>query len=118
MGFMQPEYVSGFWLECTSKHGDTCVLPADIVFSRFRRPEARKIRIAEWRRLVKDYVNFTGEVHGVKIRKGWGYRLSAAGYMDCTEWCGPFATREAAVKDCGEQFECIECGEFDCTCAA
>ena len=30
---------------------------------------------------------------------GWYWRLSAAGYLDCTEWAGPFTSEESAVAD-------------------
>jgi hypothetical protein len=29
---------------------------------------------------------------------GWLCRLSAPGYLDCTEWGGPFETEESAVE--------------------
>jgi len=32
-------------------------------------------------------------------RPGFYHRLSAPGYMDCTDWSGPFDTEEAAVAD-------------------
>jgi hypothetical protein len=30
--------------------------------------------------------------------RGWLVRLSAPGYMDCTDWMGPFETEEEAVQ--------------------
>jgi len=30
---------------------------------------------------------------------GFYHRLSAPGYLDCTEWSGPFTTEENAVAD-------------------
>ena len=30
--------------------------------------------------------------------EGWLVRLSADGYMDCTDWHGPFQTEEEAVE--------------------
>jgi hypothetical protein len=33
-----------------------------------------------------------------KPRAGWYSRLSAAGYLDCTDWSGPFETSEAALQ--------------------
>ena len=39
-------------------------------------------------------------------REAWICRLSASGYMDCTDWMGPFDTEveavEALVDACGE----------------
>ena len=45
---------------------------------------------------------------------GAGYvaRLSAPGYMDCTEWEGPFDTAKEARASLAESFDlCEECGE-------
>jgi hypothetical protein len=42
---------------------------------------------------LEDYVN--GEVYSVTLRVGYGARLSAPGYMDCTEWA-VFDTKEEA----------------------
>lgn len=38
------------------------------------------------------------EVYDVEVKEGFMYRLSASGYMDCTDWC--FAeTEEDALKE-------------------
>jgi len=29
---------------------------------------------------------------------GWYARLSADGFLDCTDWCGPFADPDAAMQ--------------------
>lgn len=39
-------------------------------------------------------------------RSGIFYRLSAPGYLDCTEWSGPFATLDDARADCTATFDC------------
>ena len=31
---------------------------------------------------------------------GWYHRLSANGYMDCTDWTGPFDSELDAARDC------------------
>jgi hypothetical protein len=35
---------------------------------------------------------------------GWFVRLSASGYMDCTDWTGPFDTEEAAIAELREMY--------------
>lgn len=35
---------------------------------------------------------------------GWFARLSAPGYMDCTEWSGPFDTEEEAIAECKDMY--------------
>lgn len=42
---------------------------------------------------------------------GWYGRLSAAGYMDCTAWDGPYATADQALKAVMEMYECDENGD-------
>lgn len=36
------------------------------------------------------------ESYTITCEKGWFARLSANGYMDCTDWGGPFSSEEAA----------------------
>lgn len=44
-----------------------------------------------------------GDAEGVE--RGWFWRLSAPGYMDCTDWCGPFDTLEDAKADCRDTYD-------------
>jgi len=47
-----------------------------------------------------------------EITSGIFCRLSAPGYMDCTDWSGPHDTLETAQKDIADTFDvCAECGE-------
>lgn len=39
---------------------------------------------------------------------GWFVRLSAPGYLDATEWMGPYKTEEAAVYAWYEEYDSIE----------
>lgn len=39
------------------------------------------------------------------VETGWWARLSADGYMDCTDWSGPFATEAEAREHIKEQYE-------------
>lgn len=58
---------------------------------------------------------------------GWYSRLSAPGYMDATDWMGPYATADEALREVMEFYEvdenggelpeeepdrCGECGEY------
>ncbi len=46
---------------------------------------------------VRDYVTmFPETVSSIRMRDGWGARLSAPGYMDCTDWA-VFDTEEEAA---------------------
>lgn len=35
---------------------------------------------------------------------GWYSRLSAPGYLDCTEWSGPYETEDEALEDLFEMY--------------
>lgn len=47
-------------------------------------------------------------LHGkeTSLVTGCFYRLSASGYMDCTEWTGPFETEALAREDLSSTFDC------------
>ncbi len=51
---------------------------------------------------VNDYVE--GKVLSVSHTVGYGARLSAPGYMDCTEWC-VFSTPEEAKNYLDEMYD-------------
>lgn len=61
------------WAEIVTDNG-TWFLPADM--ANFRGREGRKNAVP--------YVD--GKIQSIRILKGYGVRLSADGYMDCTEW--------------------------------
>jgi len=42
---------------------------------------------------------------------GWYGRLSAPGYLDVTDWSGPFASGDEALKYVMEQYEVDENGD-------
>jgi hypothetical protein len=44
---------------------------------------------------------------------GWYARLSADGYLDCTDWQGPYATADEALDAVKEQFDVDDNGELD-----
>lgn len=44
--------------------------------------------------------------------EGWYARLSAPGYLDCSDWHGPFKTEAEALDELVEQYDlCVECKE-------
>lgn len=46
-----------------------------------------------------------GKPVAVEFVTGWFARYSAPGYLDCTEWVGPFATEAEARKECEAIFD-------------
>jgi hypothetical protein len=46
-----------------------------------------------------------GESYTVTCERGWFARLSANGYLDCTEWAGPFDSEEDAHNYIADTYE-------------
>lgn len=71
----------------------------------------------------EEYAQYRGnkeaaEAHGVSLDDvetvfGWSARLSAPGYLDCTDWTGVFETEEEAVAALDEMYPDDETGEED-----
>ncbi len=51
------------------------------------------------------------EVYSVRKRKGWFAHLSAPGYMDQTEWDGPYKTEQKALDAVKKQYEVDDEGD-------
>jgi hypothetical protein len=85
MAFMVPDYYHGVFYEVEDKHGEGHLVPGDLVG---KRPTVRDF---------DDYVE-SGETRSFEKVRGWFVRLSAPGYMDATDWSGPFKTEAEARK--------------------
>ena len=46
----------------------------------------------------------TSNVVSVECVRGWFARLSAPGYLDCTDWSGPFDSEEEALEFLEEMY--------------
>ena len=64
-GFMEPQIEYGEWIICENEYGETIVLPYEY---------SDDAAIMEGLEVVEQKAD------------GWAARLSAPGYMDCTEW--------------------------------
>lgn len=82
MAFMKPEYYHGEFITVLVDDEYEAGFPAEY-YSK-----------ADW-----------PKGHEVDREGGWYVRLSAPGYLDCTDWCGPFETKEEARREAVEQFE-------------
>lgn len=82
MAFMVPEYSTGPFYEVTDTRGEGTLVPAELVGSRPKPAD------------FADYIDGTPK-EAEKV-KGWFVRLSAPGYMDATDWSGPFDTEQEA----------------------
>lgn len=91
MAFMQPEYTNEDFYDVENDYGESWLVPADLVGSS---PSLEDFR---------DYVE--GEPADFEKQSGWFFRLSAPGYMDATEWSGPYGSLQEAKKELEELYE-------------
>ena len=115
MGFMQKQIEYGYWYEVDGINGIE-VVPADLV------PHSN-IYPDEWYTLdgedddselynfaiaLEDYLETSVDrIHALRVTLGWGARLSAPGFMDCTAWT-VFKTREEAEEFLREEYDVEE----------
>lgn len=102
--FMVPEYARGTaWSVETTSGGD--IVLSDLV------PTEGYV-VDEWVHVDNDpklaerlspYVE--GDVQEMAVVKGWFAHLTAHGYMDQTEWAGPFKSQEEAMKYIEDTYE-------------
>ena len=100
--FMKPEIVSGTFVSIDDQFGTT-VLPMEVVGTTDKEE-------------LLNYVNCSTaeDIEDVSVSEGWGVRLSAAGYMDCTEWA-VVATEDEALALVDEMYDiawCEKCGDW------
>jgi len=84
-GFMVPEYDHGVFWEVESESGWQTLVPGWLVGSE---PS------------LQDFTAYTdcGKPASFEKIEGWFARLSAPGYLDSTDWSGPFETEKEARK--------------------
>jgi hypothetical protein len=113
MGFMQEVITDKQrWIELDGTCGTTA-LPID-VFTKVQIAIADSVDgddNAEPDDLTAHFGEYyEGTVQSVSVREGYGARLSAPGYLDCTEWC-VFDTPEEAQEYLTEMYGEDEIGE-------
>lgn len=105
MSFMQPQIVFGEWYEVDGMN-ELEFLPADLVdhpetmvLGQWCEPEHEDKDNDEIRRFLVDLADYietdVDMVCQVRRIEGWGARMSAAGFLDCTEWV-VFPTQQEA----------------------
>lgn len=112
MPHMQQVIEWGEWVECDGTNGVE-VFPADLIdVAKLRRwlDSESPWAMDKVNKIVRDYVG--GTILSAQITSGYGARLSAPGYMDCTEWT-VFGTEEAAQEYLNETYPYDEEGNDD-----
>jgi len=95
-----PQAVHGLFVVCETTHGKE-MFPADLVgvdepFEAvlLGTDEPTDPVTPELAGAIDPLVS--GILIEVECVRGWFARLSAPGYLDCTEWCGPFSSEQEA----------------------
>lgn len=84
MSFMQKQVTDKQnWLQVETTHG-TEIIPAEFVSSVSNCDEENVENMPAWFNLVQQYTE--GEPQSWEWVRGHGARMSAPGYMDCTDW--------------------------------
>ena len=81
MAFMEPQIEFGEWYEIDGPNG-TEVIPADIVGDVDLDDFGSGNDIPD----ALDSYCENRTAYSIQKREGWGARLSAPGYLDCTDW--------------------------------
>lgn len=106
MGFMQHQVTNKrTWVEIDGTHGTTFVDAEDaseVLAALEARADANDDEDEEAIELAETY--YDGTVQTVTLREGYGARLSAPGYLDCTDW-SVYATAEEAEAALQEQYD-------------
>lgn len=99
MSFMEPEIIETQWYIVETNIG-TEIVPCDVA------------GIVETCAGLADYLEGSPDEPGEapEVESGWLWRLSAPGYMDCTDWCRA-DSREEAIRECLETFGTNDGGE-------
>jgi hypothetical protein len=126
MAFMLPDIEYGDWIEVDGNYGTDFIPPGLVVLpdeADFEGDDGfdEDAYLEACAAVVADYVEST-EIYSVAVRTGYGVRLSASGYMDCTAW-SVFDTEAECRDHLAEFWEvCPDCGEptdcEDCECHA
>lgn len=97
MSFMQPYVELASYYEVSANRGETWIVPADVVGT----PQS----LDDFR----DYVDGTidDDEDMPELKTGWIARMSAPGYMDCTDWTAHDSEADAweeLASNCGDGF--------------
>jgi hypothetical protein len=84
--FMKPQYQKGVFWHVQNQHGEGTIVGGWLVGEA---PAADDFR---------DCIEHGDPVSFEQVQ-GWFFRLSAPGYMDCTEWSGPYDTLKEARSE-------------------
>lgn len=104
MAFMRPftSYMSAYEVDTDCGY---YTVPADVLSASDFGSNGRPLKTA-----ILKYTEGS-KVRSIKKIKGWFARLSAPGYMDATDWQGPYKTEKAALDAVKDLYEVDDYGD-------
>ena len=110
MSHMEPyaEYMTCYHVE--TENG-TEVVPEEVCgyLSAEKRQAAREVGLCSQ---LQPYLSGSN-ILDLEVREGFYARLSANGYLDCTEWIGPFDSEDEAFQALDDEYGPLECVHND-----
>jgi hypothetical protein len=87
MAFMEPQVEHGTWYEVDGAAGAEFI-PHDLVGDFWPFPHVKELELGGMVPVPQELSDYceSRTCCSIKLRDGWGARMSAPGYMDCTEW--------------------------------
>lgn len=99
--FLRPMVSHGYYFEVETSQGETVILPDDVINAPFaivfgagmdwsadERQQPQAYEFGELCEAVRDYIDVAPfvTISRIEAKAGWLARMSAPGYMDCTDW--------------------------------
>lgn len=112
MGFMTAELTHEKFVEVETARGESYSFPACVMFSAHTRTRVWYHGRRDFRDIARQATEYApeyigrvnpGDVKRVLIRTRWASRLTAPGYMDCTDW-NVSDTAAGALEALSDQF--------------
>lgn len=111
MAFMQPTAEFGDWLvidgDCGGQVISLDILPEQLIRDILAGDEPDLNDIAL---VIQDFCE-SRRLFSAEIQSGWCSKLSAAGYLDQTDWQGPYETEAEALAEVCDTYDVDEDGE-------
>tara|TARA_R110002110_G_scaffold59600_1_gene168437 strand:+ start:405 stop:1067 length:663 start_codon:yes stop_codon:yes gene_type:complete len=115
MPHLQDDYEERWWMTVEYKSGEVTVTPLEEGARGFPfQPKGMNYPHLNTGPL-DNVIHRSGldTLHEITMTQGWCSRLSAPGYVDCTDWLGPYESIEQATEALDEVYgaECCYCAE-------
>lgn len=103
---MNPEIKFGMYFEVETNHGSE-IVPSDVCGRTAATHVEALLNYLEGKPMDEDEL--------CEVKEGYLARMSAPGYLDCTEWSA-FKTEKEAKDFLEEAYGCPNCGHMPCQC--